>query len=305
MKRYLVVTGFLLLVMFLAACGGGEEATAVPDSPTEPPATATSLPPTATTAPEPTDTAVPVVEPTATAVSEPTEEPAAEPTTEPEESAAASGAPQSACDNPWLPIREGAAWTYSGPDTDFTWTITGVEGDLENATAQMQVDVADVVLNYTWDCTPEGMASFDLARLNIPMEGFNLDFAASSIEGVFLPPAEQLTTGVTWQFVAVFDVTGTLPDGTAIGGTMTHTQISEVTGEEPVTIDGRTVDGLQIQRDSTIEMSISAGGVSMPIPPITMNQMHTMARGIGITEMTTTTAVGGTQTQTLVSWSVP
>ncbi|VAW32049.1 hypothetical protein MNBD_CHLOROFLEXI01-2684, partial [hydrothermal vent metagenome] len=59
MKKYLVVSVFLLL--FLVACGG-EEATVVPESPTEPPPTETSPPPTSTSLtptvmPEPTDTA--------------------------------------------------------------------------------------------------------------------------------------------------------------------------------------------------------------------------------------------------------
>jgi hypothetical protein len=305
MKKYLVVGGFFLLVLFLVACSG-EEATAVPDSPTEPPPTetsppptTTSLPPTATTEPEPTNTAVPVLAPTETAVPEPT----AEAETEGD---AALGSRQSACDNPWLPIREGATWTYEGSESGLVWTVTDVEGDLENATGQMQVDVADVVLNYMWECTPEGMASFDFATLAIPVAGFDLTLEAESMSGQFLLPAEQMTVGTTWEFVVTMNITGALSDGTAISGSMVHTQAVQVVNADAVTIDGRTVDGLQIQRDSTIEMNVSAAGVSLPMPPMSMSQTHTMAYGIGITEMVTMTSFGGSaDILTLASWSVP
>ncbi|GAB4270504.1 MAG: hypothetical protein Kow0080_15040 [Candidatus Promineifilaceae bacterium] len=307
MKKRLLVALFLLFVLILTACGGEEITPTVPESPTEPPATATSLPPTATTVPEPTTTTTPestaitVQEPTATTIPDPT----SEPTDEPEESSPISETPQSACDNPWFPIREGATWTYEGADTNLVWTITSVEGDLENATAQMQADVAGVVLNYQWDCTPEGIASFDVAALTVPISGFDLNFDAESMSGQFLLPAEQMTLGTTWEFVVTMNVTGALPNGTAVSGTMTHTQSVAVIGTDPVTVDGRTVDGLQIQRDSVIEMSLSIPGTSVDIPPLTMSQTQTMARDIGITEMVTSTSVSGAENLTLVSWFVP
>ena len=79
---------------------------------------------------------------------------------------------QSACDNPYMPIRPGSTWTMQdteGPDS--VWTITDVTGDMDYAEATMVIATEGITLTYNWECRTGGsMTSFDYA-------GITADFA--------------------------------------------------------------------------------------------------------------------------------
>ncbi|MBM4425364.1 MAG: hypothetical protein FJ030_18630 [Chloroflexi bacterium] len=128
-----------------------------------------------TATPTATTVASPTPFPTATAVRSPTPQPSATP---PPSSTAAIVLPptpvgggyasQSACDQPYLPLRLGATWTYRiTSDRDQTYeareirTVSSVTGDAVSATATLRIEQtragrvlykADVV----YDCSPEG-----------------------------------------------------------------------------------------------------------------------------------------------------
>lgn len=219
---------------------------------------------------------------------------------------------QSACDNPWLPLREGAVWIYDGSVVDTLMTVTSVEGDLQNATAQMQWTVPGAgVLSYEWVCTPQGMASVDFVAGGLPVTGALVNVTSETVttSGQYLLPADQMTMGATWVFEVTWVVEGTV-DVPGLGsgsGTLTGTltQNVEVVGTDPVTtMDGVTRDGLQITRVSNIEQELVAvvNGIEVPVPmaPLTLDQTQTMARDVGIIDMETMSSVSATtETQTL------
>ena len=236
----------------------------------------------------PTETAVPPTE-------VPTDTP--EPTVETTVSST-----QTACDHPYLPIREGSTWTYEGSSGQLTWTVTSVEGDMENATAQMRANVAGIVLNYEWQCGPDGMSSFDFATLNAPV-GLGLIFEPVSMTGHFLLPAEQLQLDTAWDLIMHVDASGQVA-GESVSGDMIHTQNNLVVSTDSITFNGESVNGLQLERDTIIELTISASGVVRTLPPMTLNGSYSFAQGIGITEMVTTSSAG-TDTLSLVYYTIP
>ena len=304
-KSFMHLIFLVIIILLVTACGGEaspessppeevtlEEATTVPATTTAIPEP-TSLPSGSESEPEATDTTVPTPTTMPTLAPEPTVETAAE---------TAVSTAQTACDHPYFPMREGATWTYEGNSGQLIWTVTSVEGDLENATATMRADVAGVVLNYIWDCTPEGMASFDFASLGTDY-GFTLDLEPISMTGQFLLPAEQLTTGATWQLIMDVTVTGDI-EGEPINGDLIHTQNTQILNTDPVTFEGLTTDGIFMERISIIDVTMNVSGISVSSPPITLDASYSMGRGIGITEMITTFP-GETDTFRLISYSIP
>ncbi len=75
---------------------------------------------------------------------------------------------QSACDHPYLPLRQGATWQLTRADTPRTWRVEAVSGDLSSARATVSDSSEATALTYTWECTAEGIAYFrldDVARM--------------------------------------------------------------------------------------------------------------------------------------------
>src|SRR3990172_2348262 len=48
---------------------------------------------------------------------------------------------QTACDHPYLPLRQGASWSYSTDYGPMSWAVTSVSGDLTSATASVEMSV--------------------------------------------------------------------------------------------------------------------------------------------------------------------
>lgn len=105
---------------------------------------------------------------------------------------------QTACDHPYFPIRQGASWTYSSNEGPQTWSVTSVSGDLNSASATMEMTFPGGSINYTWECSSSGVVSFDFGTM-----GFNAapgvgEITITSNSGTILPPPDQLVPGASW-----------------------------------------------------------------------------------------------------------
>jgi hypothetical protein len=216
MRQRSLILLLAILLALVTACGGGDgaeteseatdetasisAATQAPESaePTEevaaattapdPTAEATSPPPTPTLAPTPTD------EPTVVPTSEEStpEGDDAPPSSGDGWGASGTGA-QSACDHPYFPMRAGSTWTFSVGEDTMMWEITGIVGDMEEATAELRTTIGDVVIEHTWNCSAgAGLASFERAGLGTGQTGVEMTLENETLEGVFLLPADQL-----------------------------------------------------------------------------------------------------------------
>lgn len=215
------------------------------------------------------------------------------------------GTGQTACDHAYFPMRAGATWTYQTSEGNTTWTIESVTGDANSATAVMLFQTSDLTGTYNWQCDANGLVSFDFGRLDMSQLGAVSEFSVANASGAWMPAADLLTVGYSWNNAYDLTIQIALPDNAgAMQGALSQSSTSTVTGADPVTVDALTVDGLQISQSSNNVFSFSLGTVSSPGQASLTTSTMSLARGIGMVS-STTTSEGFTSASTLVSYSIP
>ena len=150
------------------------------------PITYPTLPPewTATWTPEPTEvpptsTATPAVIASETAQASPS------PLSE-------SAQPATACDHPWLPLQQGAQWTYRMQAGRMTWTVAEVSGDLAQAKATVVAKYPNATYTYHFLCDADGLKTYDFDYTVTDPSGALIIPRVLQSDGVWLPPASAL-----------------------------------------------------------------------------------------------------------------
>lgn len=214
---------------------------------------------------------------------------------------------QSACDHPYFPMRIGSTWTWSDGQNTMIWEVLDVQGDLDNATAELRSTIDDVVINYIWNCMAgEGVASFDFGSLGIDQLGTEMTIENQTMEGVFLLPADQLQTGASWDLIldGTFLFTQEAAGQTIeVSGNMLAEQMFTVLSNEPVTFQDQTVDGVQIEDANTIAIVMNVLGTSVD-QEMNLYSTYELGRGIGMVRQVFSSDFG-TETQSLVSYFIP
>lgn len=239
-----------------------------------------------------------------------------------ESSSSTSMDPQSACDHPYFPLREGATWVYFDPSDVYYyhWEVVSVSGDNENANADMQVYITEfdeptdeqkesaTQIKYNWVCSAEkGIVSFDLATLNVSDMGdssFTMTMENIEGEGVMLPPAAQLEPGNTWELTFNADFSAESFMGAT--GSIQAKDFYTVLSKDSVELNGETFEGLQFQRQFENEMQLMMNGVEVALPNIDLDfQTYTvMAKGIGYVKLDSDSDFGTTGLQ-LIRYNIP
>ncbi len=220
---------------------------------------------------------------------------------------ASGSGPQSACDHPYLPLRPGATWTYNDGQDTLIWEVTDVQGDLNNATAVLQITVGDVAIDYQWNCAEgEGLASFDFANLGSDANELQMTLEQISSDGQFLLPADQLQPGATWETNLESAFSFSQGEGDVlieVTGDMVNVLTNEVISTNPVTFDGLTVDGVQLEQADAITMVMTILGNAMT-QNMSFVSNYEFGRGIGMISQSSATDFGPSTVQ-LVSYFVP
>jgi hypothetical protein len=223
--------------------------------------TAIATAPPAVTAPdataEPTGEPATAVPPATTATATPAV--AAVPPTP----AAGEYVAQTACDHAYFPMRQGATWTYAlqieGESFTWTWTVTQVRGNLENASAVLMATFDDeFTVTYNWQCTPEGIVSYDYVTFGgsaFAGEGANITFDVRSSEGVFLPAATAMRPGATWtnRYTVVMNMA---IEGQSFATTSAFAGSYTAVALETVTVPAGTYEGLRVDEQSTMAITM-------------------------------------------------
>jgi predicted secreted protein len=172
----------------------------------------------------------------------------------------------------------------------------------------VQIAIDDVTINYDWQCSAEaGLTSFDFANLSLAQTDFDMNLALEEGSGQFLPPAEELSLGYTWQISYTNSLSFTQEAGgttiTATGDMMVD-ETKEVIGTEPVTLDnGVTADAIQVAQSDTIVLDINVMEQTTT-QTIGLSGTYTFAEGIGMVRQTTESDFGGNEL-VLVSYDIP
>ena len=219
---------------------------------------------------------------------------------------------QSACDHPYMPLRQGATWTYDTGEGSYTWEVKSVEGNMDAATAVVLVTIEDIALEYTWDCAAgQGISSFDFAGQNMGAAFPEMTMDITAGEGAFLPPAEQMVPGHSWD--ASYEQTiefnmGELGDALGdeailVKADVTTAQTSTVLSADPITAAGITVEGVQVEQVSDILMVMDVMGTAVEQGQ-TLNSTFELGWGTGIMRQAVQSDFGPSSVE-LVSFYIP
>ncbi|MBI5081252.1 MAG: FecR domain-containing protein [Chloroflexi bacterium] len=216
-----------------------------------------------------------------------------------------SGVGLTACDHPYFPLRPGATWTYSTESGSMTWTVTGVRGDKNNATADLMVTTGQMQMTQSIQCSgSNGILVGILIGLNLGSSG-NMTMTRSNASGSFLPPADQLKPGFAWQ--ASSEVQMQISGGTVtMSVTGKPVEQYKVASNNKVTVAGKLYDGLQVTGSMLIQ-DVTITLPNVPVAPATrisgaMNSVY--AKGVGLVQQTSQVE-GQSSTMTLTSFRVP
>ena len=234
--------------------------------------------------------------------------PATEPATEPPATSEGGAAGEGLCANAYYPVREGSTWSYKstgGPagEYSFTDTITSVREDGFTLSSQF----GDLTRTQEWSCTPEGLVALQLggapaATLN--SQNMQLNLEIKNVSGVTFP--SEINVGNQWQHNLDFEGNMTVAnqEGAAMGNAQTN---FNALGNESVTVPAGTFDALKIEMDTTLNINVSAQGISVPVT-FTSTYTYWFVQGVGWVKSSGTGNVAGTsfsETTELQSYSIP
>jgi len=213
---------------------------------------------------------------------------------------------QTACDHPYFPLRPGATWTYSASFGTYVWTVDSVTGDTSQAEATVTNKFAEGSVTWHWQCSAaDGIASFDFGSVSLNETGRIVDMQVTSNTGAWLLPPDQLIVGATW--INNYEMTGKM-NMTGAGENLemasTVAQSFQLVSANPVTVGGQAYDGLQISQASDHNTRVSMPGFEVPPTTFQSTSQIEFAKGIGMVS-SQSTSDGATETQTLVSYSIP
>jgi len=195
-----------------------------------------------------------------------------------EQPAAASGGydAQTACDHPYFPLRLGSTWDFASEGYSYSWAVTAVTGDLDNATATIVMDYEGGSTSFHWSCSSEGVFSHDPSTFPADTLGKFGSLTVSAESGARFPPAAQLEAGGSWsnEYTQTFEV---LVEGFPIVST-TQVQESHSAGAlQSLTIGLGTFDAIPISTTSTSTSTTDFGSFTS-----TYSAVCWFARGVGM-----------------------
>ena len=214
---------------------------------------------------------------------------------------------QSACDHPYMPMREGASWTYDSGDGPYGWEVTDVEGDLQQATAVILVTFEEFTLEYTWDCAEgEGISSFDFGSQGMANSFPDMTMELTHGEGAFLPPADEMVAGYSWDTDFEQTMTFSTGEGDAkieATGDISTTQMSTILSANPVIAVEEVVEGVQVEQITDIAIVMNMMGTAVEQAQ-TLSTIFDMGWGVGIVNQSVQSEFGPVEVE-LLSYHVP
>lgn len=213
------------------------------------------------------------------------------------------------CANLYLPIVQGASWTYSGSGIEepyeYTTTVSEVRADGFEYTHTFD----DLVLTQQWGCTPAGLAALEYGNgpeAIINTSGMTIAYETIDSSGVSLP--SDLAVGQSW--TQTYTVQGVMEvEGLTMNSTGTVTHTFTAVGEESVTVPAGTFAALRVEGNSLIDLQASMdGGFLLPFT-FDSDVVIWWVPNVGMVRSESLVSIEGadafTDTTVLLSYSIP
>jgi hypothetical protein len=167
------------------------------------------------------------------------------------------------CANPYYPVREGSTWNYKStgsPAGEYSFTDTIIPVRSDGFTLKSQF--GELTRTQDWACRPEGLVALQLGGGALQAQNLSVEVKTQNASGVMYPAVVKI--GDQWDYLLEF--TGTMDiagnTGDANGTVQNH---FTAPGMESVTVPVGTFTALKIQIDTTMTISVTYQGITVPI----------------------------------------
>ena len=223
--------------------------------------------------------------------------------TAPQEDQSSSNISRGACDNPYLPIVQGATWNYSmtGDVADtYIHSVISVEA---SSFSEQDVFGTGVTRQGYWNCDDGALIMLDPSADTsgtVSTEKATADFKTTSSSGVTLPAT--IKPGDTWEQAITLEGTEDI-GGNQIPAKNEFTNSCKAVGVESVTVPAGTFDAMRV--DCQTNMNIT---ITMANTPVTTALKFTTtswyAENVGAVK-TAKTGDGENSVIELTSYNIP
>ena len=225
--------------------------------------------------------------------------------TSPTEAATATSAPAaSSCDNPYMPVVQGATWDYklTGPIPDtYTHTILSVEDD---GFTEQDTFGTGVTRQGKWQCDDGNLIALNPSggnSANVSTEGVSVDFETKEVSGVTLPAS--IKPGDTWSQSLTLEGTQTI-GSTSFAASNQLTNDCTAKGIESVTVQAGTFDAMRVECQTDMNITIALDPNNPMSTPLSLANTYWYAENVGMVKNTTSGA-DLDSTIELVSYNIP
>jgi hypothetical protein len=222
---------------------------------------------------------------------------------------AAESASESLCANRYVPVIEGASWSYSASassmgSTTYTDSISGAS----SAGYTLVSTYDSLTKTQSWACYEDGLVSLEYSGggdASVSTTGLNANFETSDMTGVTIP--NQINPGDSW--TQTFTVSGetVLEGGIAASTEGTVSVVWTAEGVEEVSVPAGSFEGVKVAVSTTLNFTMDMDGV---IVPFTMTETGYiwLVEGVGWVRSETSYSfmeASGTSTVELTGYSIP
>jgi len=211
--------------------------------------------------------------------------------------------PAGACDNPYLPVVQGATWKYAmtGSVSDtFTRSILSAAAD---GFTDQDVFGTGVTRQGQWKCENGALIALDPTSggsASVSTTGVTVDFQTTEQSGMTLPASPQ--PGDAWTQTVTLEGTETIGD-TQIPAKNQFSNSCKAVGVESVTVAAGTFDALRVECQTSMTITVTMQGNDISTP-VNFQATNWYVQGVGLVK-TVSTGANLDSTIELTSYTVP
>jgi len=220
-----------------------------------------------------------------------------------------SGVGAGLCANQYLPVIEGATWSYLGTDEGIgNYAFTSTLKDVHDEGFTYFNDFDELTQQQMWGCTTEGLLALEYNRgpaATVAIAGFENNYESSDISGISLPPS--ISIGDTWEQAFTLRGERTMPTGEVVKNSAVTSYSFEAIGEEDISVEAGDFTALKVRTEVVFDLEVTIGDVVVPTTLLTESFVW-WVEGIGWVKSEDRAEINGIVTLSsieLQSYSIP
>ncbi|MCW5874251.1 MAG: hypothetical protein KIS88_06355 [Anaerolineales bacterium] len=218
----------------------------------------------------------------------------------------------SLCSVPYMPVSEGASWSYQGTGETgpFSWTTTASNVSDTGFTVTQTHDTGGepLIVTQQWSCADEGVIALEYgggADASLSYTGLNATLETLQTTGITMP--RDTAPGDNWQ--QSFQLQGTVTTADIVSDVAgSVTQAYQAMAIESVSTPAGVYDALKVEVVTTFDLQMTLMGITVPFSMVSTNTTW-FAHNVGWVKSTGNAEIDGAagfeNTIELQSYSIP